>query len=122
MGSPVSPVIANLYMEHFEKAALSTLPVINKIWLCYVDDTFVVIPKSRSGVDEFIEHINSHNAHIKFSKEEDSYPAFLDTCISRSPDCSLDISIYKQPTHRDQYLHSFVHRTDLAVTNQQERE
>ena len=94
MGSPVSPVIANLFREHFEKAALSTSPVINKIWLRYVDDTSVIIPKS--GVDEFFEYINSQNAHIKFTseQEEDGHLNFLDTCISRNPDDSLDISIY----------------------------
>ena len=98
MGSPVSPVIANLYMEHFEKAALSTSPVTSKIWLRFVDDTFVIIPKS--GVNEFFEHINSQNAHIKFTseQEEDGHLAFLDTCISRNPDGSLDISIYRKPT------------------------
>ena len=26
MGSPVNPIIANLYMEHFEQKALSTSP------------------------------------------------------------------------------------------------
>ena len=132
MGSPVSPVIANLYMEHFEKSALSTSPVTNKIWLRFVDDTFVIIPKS--GVNEFFEHINSQNAHIKFTseQEEDHHLAFLDTCISRYLDGSLDISIYRKPTHTDQYLHfdlhhpvahklsvirTLVHRADIAVTN-----
>ena len=124
-------------MEHFEKAALSTSPVTNKIWLRFVDDTFVIIPKS--GVNEFFEHINSQNARIKFTseQEEDGHLAFLDTCISRNPDGSLDISIYRKPTHTDQYLHfdshhpvahklsvirTLVHRADMAVTNTQERE
>ena len=137
MGSPVSPVIANLYMEHFEKATLRTSPVATKIWLRFVDDTFVIIPKS--GVDEFFEHINSQNPHIKFTsgQEESGRLAFLDTCISRNSDSSLDISIYRKPTHTDQYLHfdshhpvahklsvvrTLVHRADIAVTNPQERE
>ena len=137
MGSPVSPVIANLYREHFEKAALSTSPVANKIWIRYVDDKFVIIPKS--GVDEFFEHINSQNAHIKFTsgQEEDGHLAFLDTGISHNPDGSLDISMYRKSPHTDQYLHfdlhypvghklsvirTLVHRADIAVTNPQERE
>ena len=59
-------------MEHFEKAALSTSPVTNKIWLRFVDDTFVIIPKS--GVNEFFEHINSQNAHTKFTSEQEEDP------------------------------------------------
>ena len=41
MGSPCSPVVANIYMEYFEKRALGPeLPVSFTIntWLRYVDD------------------------------------------------------------------------------------
>ena len=38
MVSPVSPVIANIYMEHFESLAIPTSPTLIKWWLRYVDD------------------------------------------------------------------------------------
>ena len=38
MGSPVSPVIANIYMEYFQSLAILTSPTLIKWWLRYLDD------------------------------------------------------------------------------------
>jgi len=51
MESPVSPVIANLYMEVFEELAIESAPYKPKIWKRYVDDTFTIL--DRSNVDSF---------------------------------------------------------------------
>ena len=40
MGSPLSPVLANIYMEYFEEMALGFTPLKPSMWLRYVDDTF----------------------------------------------------------------------------------
>ena len=45
MGSPISPIVANLYMENFEVRALSTSPNPSLMWTRFVDDTFVVMKK-----------------------------------------------------------------------------
>ena len=49
MGSPVSPVVANVCMEIIEDSALCILTVPPKIWKRYVDDSFVIIKKD-SGI------------------------------------------------------------------------
>ena len=39
MGSPLSPIIANTYMENFEKIVVDTSSLQPKLWRRYVDDT-----------------------------------------------------------------------------------
>ena len=46
MGSPISPIVATLFMEDFEIRALATSPCNPKLWQRFVDDTFTVINKT----------------------------------------------------------------------------
>ena len=47
MGSPISPIVANIFMEDFENRALATSPCTPKIWKRFVDDAFTVIKKDQ---------------------------------------------------------------------------
>ena len=65
MGSPVSPVIANIYMEHFESLAIPTSPTLIKWWFRYVDDVYSATRKHQ--VNQLQEHLKSIDPHIKFT-------------------------------------------------------
>ena len=105
MGSPVSPIVANLYMQYLEQKALSTAPHPPRLWCRYVDDTFVV--HKEANKQGFLQHINSVDPVIRFivedNKEDESIP-FLDTIVKPEVDGSLSISVYRKPMHTDQYL------------------
>ena len=105
MGSPVSPIIANIFMEEFEVKSLQSFPNPPSMWLRFVDDTFV-INKAEHSQDLF-QHINNQDPHIQFTVEptqQGSLP-FLDTLVTIQPDNTLSTSVYRKPTHTDQYLH-----------------
>ena len=105
MGSPVSPIVANSYMEYLEQKALSTAPHPPMFWCRYVDDTFVI--HKEANKQGFLQHINSVDPAIRFTvednKEDGSIP-FLDTIVKPEVDGSLPITVYRKPTHTDQYL------------------
>ena len=67
MGSPLSPVIANLFVEDFGNMALTTGLSAQR----YVDDTFVIWPH---GTKIFLHYINHLHENIEFTieKEENS--------------------------------------------------
>ena len=104
MGSSVSAVIANLYMEEFEERAIATATYKPKIWKRYVDDTFTVLGKDY--VDGFLQLLNSQQPTIHFTMEieKDNTIPFLDTSVSRDSNGLLTTTVYRKPTHTDQYL------------------
>ena len=62
MGSPISPIVANLYMELFESRALETSPTRPVMLYRYVDDTMVKIDEGAAS--SYSDHLNSINPHI----------------------------------------------------------
>ncbi|XP_066026269.1 uncharacterized protein [Pocillopora verrucosa] len=92
MGSPVSAVIATLYMERFEEQAITTSSYGPRIWECYVDDTFTIL--DRENLDDFLQHLNNQQPSIRLTMEteKDKKLAFLDTAVLREPDGRLTIS------------------------------
>ena len=105
MGSPLSPIIANLYMESFEVEAIRSAPHPPQLWKRFVDDTFTILQSSKR--EGFLEYLNSIDQHIQFTAEnqrEDGAMLFLDILVSPGRDGSLSTSVYRKPTHTDLYL------------------
>jgi hypothetical protein len=111
MGSPLSPVIANLFMTSLEERALTEAPLKPTLWLRYVDDTFVIWQHGRHELDIFLQHLNKMHVDIKFTMEvevEDRLP-FLDVLILKKPDGSLGHTVYRKATHTNRYLRADSH-------------
>jgi hypothetical protein len=104
MGSPVSPIVANLFMEHFEQKALSSFHTPPRYWGRYMDDTMTFL--HTNVVEEFTSHLNAQHPAIKFTREteENSTIAMLDMRVFREEGGKLTFGVYRKKTHTDQYL------------------
>ena len=81
MGSPISPIVANIYMEDFEMRALNTALQPPLMWKRYVGDTCVIIKAAQQ--QSFLNHINSIDKNVQFTSEDlrpDGSIPFLDIC------------------------------------------
>ena len=106
MGSPISPIVANLFMEDLETKSLATAPSPPTLWKRFADDTLIIIYRSQK--DNFLQHLNAIDDNIHFTCEEvgeDGSLAFLDMLITPDEDGRLNTTVYRKATHKDQYLH-----------------
>ena len=79
------------------------------MWLRYVGDTFVI--QKEDHKQNFLEHISSVDLAIMFTVEdnkEDGAIPFLDIVVKPEADGGLSITVYRKPTHTDQYQLSIV--------------
>ena len=102
MGSPLSCLLVDAVMKQFEAKAFETIRP--RLWIRYVDDTFVILKKSE--LDRFHQHLNTLIPGIKFTMEEecDAKLPFLDILIMRQTNGNLETTVYRKPTTTDRIL------------------
>ena len=102
MGSPLAPVLANLFMGHHEQHWLiqkETLSVL--FYKRYVDDIFYIF-KTSEQADKFLDFSNTrHNIKFTIEKEQDQKLPFLDVLITKASNNRITTN-YKKSTHTGQ--------------------
>ena len=101
MGLPVSPDVADIFMDELEKKAFEELHAPPKIWHRFVDNVISVILSSDEAW--FLDHLNEQHSRLTFTmeRENEGKMSFIDVPFKRSrgEEDKLDRAVYKKPTH-----------------------
>ena len=104
MGSPLGPVLANIFMCDFEEKWLMNAKISPSFWNRYVDDTFTMF-HNQDSANEFLHYLNGCHSNIKFTIEFEQNNAipFLDILITRNQNSTFMTSIYRKKTFTGLY-------------------
>ena len=100
MGSPLAPVLANLFMGHHEKIWLEQYQGPEVLFYRrYVDDTFCLFHSEQDAI-AFFDYINSQHPNIRFTmeREVDHVLPFLDVLIDNTNRGSVVTSTFRKKT------------------------
>ena len=105
MGSPLGPVLADIFMSHLEEKMLSCYSGAKPLYYRrYVDDTFLIFNNSAEAL-AFFGYANSQHHSIEFTMDQEvnNSLAFLDVLVTRNPIGSLQTSVYRKTTFSGLY-------------------
>ncbi|KAI5646580.1 protein tyrosine kinase domain-containing protein [Phthorimaea operculella] len=107
MGSPLSPLCADIYMDDFEKSVLkSKFKEHIQYWYRYVDDILCLWTGSNETLQELLVHMNSINHNIQLTMELGGETInFLDLTISIKENAH-QYKIYRKATYSDNIIHA----------------
>ena len=70
MGDPASSTTVEIYMQDYERTAITTALHPSKVWERFVDDVYSIL--KRTHLESFFHHIKNLHQSIKFTVEEES--------------------------------------------------
>ena len=105
MGSPLGPVLANIFMVHLEETIAPELQNSMPTWRRYVDDTFTLVKKGK--LNDIISRLNNFHPNISFTNEpeQEGKMAFLDVLIKKDENGSIQTGVYRKATNNSIYIH-----------------
>ncbi|XP_058830393.1 uncharacterized protein LOC131689363 [Topomyia yanbarensis] len=97
MGSPLSPILADIVMENLISTVIKIANIPPKHIRKYVDDLFLLIHKNK--LQEILDTFNNYNKHIQFTCEVEQAGKlpFLDLLVIRMDDNTIKTDWYAKP-------------------------
>ena len=97
MGSPLSPILADMVLDDLETSCLQELKFTIPMFYRYVDDVITILPYNK--VDNILSIFNNYHPRLKFTHECETNGTitFLDTLVIRKNE-KLLTNWYRKPT------------------------
>jgi len=103
MGSPMSPIIANIVMDDLKKKALNNLSIDIPFYYRYIDDIAMAVPSQKSQV--VLDKFNSLHQRLQFTMKIGSKELnFLDMAIMLNNKNFLEFDLYRKSTFSGRVL------------------
>ena len=104
MGSPLGPVLGNIFMVELERSVIPTLMDKMKCWTRYVDDTLCYI--KTDSIDYVLKMLNGFHRNINFTYEVeiDLKISFFYVLVIRDSNNNINTTVYRKSTNNDIYL------------------
>lgn len=101
MGSPLSGILANIYMDSLENQFLNNLQNRSAIesWDRFVDDIFLIYDLEYINAQQILDGINNLHPSVQFTKEEEIMSSLnhLDLTLNRHNN-KIECRVYRKPT------------------------
>ena len=109
MGSPLSDVLACIYLEFLESGPFSHIILSNTSYFSYRDDILLIYPQDLN-LDRITNRLNNVEPSTKFTYELESNNTlpFLDVFLIRN-NYKLEFIVYRKPTCKNDLIHFYSH-------------
>ena len=119
MGSPLSPVLADLVIQDLEKNIFQNLNTHISFYYRYVDD--IVLAAAKDEINSILDSFNGYHERIKFTVDygDEFGVNFLDVKLMYD-EGNIIFDLYKKPTNSGRFLnffsnHPFSHKKGVVT-------
>jgi len=109
MGSPLSGVLACLYLEFLESKPFKYILPADSNYFRYIDDILFIYPLNHN-ITQIVERLNKIEPTINFTHElehKHTLP-FLDILLTNNNN-HLEFKVYHKPTNKNDHIHFYSH-------------
>ena len=98
MGGPASSTTTEIYLQAYERTAITTALHPPKVWEPFVDDVYSIL--TCTHLEIFFASYQQSSSKFTMEEESNGEQEFLETLLKQN-NGKISVLIYRKPTHTD---------------------